>query len=154
MAESKERLKLETFLPYRLSILSNTISGAIATAYAERFDLSIPEWRVMAVVGRSPGLSAIEVAEKTLMDKVAVSRAVAKLLKTGRLAREFADQDRRRSILSLTDVGNDVHAEVAALALDYEKQLLAGIDPDDVARLDTLVETLLRQARQLDGAAS
>ncbi|MEO0579542.1 MAG: MarR family transcriptional regulator, partial [Pseudomonadota bacterium] len=64
--ETAERLRLEHFLPYRLSILSNTISGSIAAIYAERFDLSIPEWRVMAIVGRKPGLSAIEVAERAL----------------------------------------------------------------------------------------
>ena len=95
--DSAKRLRLEDFLPYRLSILSNTVSGSIAAGYAEAFDLSIPEWRVMAVLGRHPGLSAIEVSERTLMDKVAVSRAVAKLLKKGRLERQFADRDRRRS---------------------------------------------------------
>ncbi|MEL7535730.1 MAG: MarR family transcriptional regulator [Pseudomonadota bacterium] len=151
--ETAERLRLEHFLPYRLSILSNTISGSIAAIYAERFDLSIPEWRVMAIVGRKPGLSAIEVAERALMDKVAVSRAVAKLLKTGRLAREFADQDRRRSILSLTEDGNRVHAEVAELALDYETKLLAGIADEDVERLGSLIDKLLDRARGL-GAPS
>ncbi|MEO0579414.1 MAG: MarR family transcriptional regulator, partial [Pseudomonadota bacterium] len=88
-----------------------------------------------------------------LMDKVAVSRAVAKLLKTGRLAREFADQDRRRSILSLTEDGNRVHAEVAELALDYETKLLAGIADEDVERLGSLIDKLLDRARGL-GAPS
>ena len=35
-------LDLETFLPYRLSVLSNRISNAIARVYARRFGLSIP----------------------------------------------------------------------------------------------------------------
>ena len=147
---SADRLQLESFLPYRLSILTNTVSASIAVAYAERFDLTIPEWRVMAVVGREPGLSAIEVAERTMMDKVAVSRAVARLLKAGRLERQFADQDRRRSILTLSDDGNRVHANVAALALDYEARLLAGLDHEDIERLSALLEKLLTRARALD----
>ena len=78
-------LELEGFLPYRLSVLSNTVSQAIAAEYEQRFGLSVTEWRVMAVLGRYTGISAREVAERTAMDKVAVSRAVARLLESGRI---------------------------------------------------------------------
>src|SRR5215475_3245077 len=94
-----KRLDLEHFLPYRLSILSNTISQAIAREYELRFQLSITEWRVIAVLGLYPDLSAGEVAARTAMDKVAVSRAVARLGKAGRVRRTLADHDRRRSVL-------------------------------------------------------
>ena len=57
----KSELILEDFLPYRLSILSNTVSSTIASAYNKRFGLSIPEWRVIAILGRFPGISAVEV---------------------------------------------------------------------------------------------
>lgn len=116
----KTELILEDFLPYRLSILSNTVSTAIASAYDRRFGLSIPEWRVIAVLGRFPGLSAVEVANRTMMDKVAVSRAVSKLIKNGRIDRQFADADRRRSILNLSVEGRRVHDEIAPLALKFE----------------------------------
>ena len=92
-----DELKLENFMPYRLAVLSNTVSTTVARAYDKRFSVSIPEWRVIAVLGRFPGLSAVEVAERTMMDKVAVSRAVTKLIKNGRIDREFADADKRRS---------------------------------------------------------
>ena len=65
-------LELENFLPYRLSILSNTVSQSIAAEYQDRFELSMTEWRVMAVLGRFAELSAREVAERTAMDKVAL----------------------------------------------------------------------------------
>ena len=58
---------------------------SIAAAYERDFGLSIPQWRVMAVLARNPGLSAAEVAARTAMDKVAVSRAVQGLLAAGRL---------------------------------------------------------------------
>ena len=90
-------LSLEHFLPYRLSVLANTVSSALAGAYALRFGLTIPQWRVIAVLARTPGLSAADVAERTAMDKVAVSRAVAGLARTGRLRRATAAGDRRRS---------------------------------------------------------
>ncbi len=142
-----EELILENFLPYRLSILSNTVSGTVARVYDKRFNLSIPEWRVIAILGRFPGLSAVEVAERTLMDKVAVSRAVSKLIKNGRIDREFADADRRRSILNLSEEGRRVHDEIAPLALQFERDLLQGLSAEDVQRLDILMERLLARAR-------
>ncbi|MGB5336844.1 MAG: MarR family transcriptional regulator [Woeseiaceae bacterium] len=143
-------LILEDFLPYRLAILSHTVSTTIAQVYEKRFSLSIPEWRVIAILGRYPGLSAVEVAERTFMDKVAVSRAVTKLLKNGRIDRQFADADRRRSILNLSDEGRRVHDEVAPLALQFERDLLEGLSEDDRDRLDAIVERLMNQARSLD----
>ncbi|HEY5641594.1 MAG TPA: MarR family transcriptional regulator [Woeseiaceae bacterium] len=144
-----DELILEDFLPYRLSILSNTVSSTIARAYDKRFGLTIPEWRVIAVLGRFPGLSAVEVAERTLMDKVAVSRAVTKLLKSGRLDREFADADKRRSILNLSEEGRRVHNEIAPLALRFERDLLHGLSDEEKQQLDVLMERLLARARLL-----
>ena len=64
------RLDLDRFVPYRLSVLTNRMSDAIARHYSRRFGLTIPEWRVMAVLGQTPGLSARDVAARTAMDKV------------------------------------------------------------------------------------
>jgi DNA-binding MarR family transcriptional regulator len=140
-------LILEEFLPYRLSILSNTVSSAIASAYEQRFGVSIPEWRVIAVLGRFPGISAVEVAQRTMMDKVAVSRAVSKLIKRGRIDRQFADADRRRSILNLSEEGRRVHNEIAPLALKFEADLLHGLSEDDIRTLNALMERLMARAR-------
>ena len=143
----KSELILEDFLPYQLSILSNTVSSTIATAYNKRFGLSIPEWRVIAVLGRFPGLSAVEVAERTLMDKVAVSRAVTKLINSGRVDRQIADADRRRSILRLSADGRQVHDEIAPLALKFEEDLLHGLSEDEIQTLSVIMERLLARAR-------
>ena len=146
---SDHELILEEFLPYRLAVLSHTVSTTIAKVYEKRFGLSIPEWRVLAILGRFPGLSAVEVADRTMMDKVAVSRAVTKLIKNGRIDRQFADADRRRSILNLSEEGRKVHNEVAPLALAFEADLLHGIVDDDYAAFNNVLERLLAKARLL-----
>jgi DNA-binding MarR family transcriptional regulator len=135
-------LELERFLPYRLSVLSNRISDAISSAYRGRFGLGVTEWRVMAVLGRHPGLSAGEVAQRTAMDKVAVSRAVARLLARGLLARDTHGDDRRRSVLALSREGQGVHDQVVPLALEYERRLLAPLDADERAQLERLLGKL------------
>ena len=142
-------IKLESFLPYRLSVLANVTSNAIAAAYEERFGLTIPEWRVIAVLMRHPGLSAREVAEKSRMDAVAVSRAVNRLLRAGRLRRAVAADDRRRSILQVSAAGAAVYRGVAPLALEFERSLLDTLTNDERAALDRLLGVLTQRAEIL-----
>ena len=140
-------LELDRFLPYRLSVLSNRISQDIASLYGERFGLNVTEWRILAVLGRYPDLSATEVAERTAMDKVAVSRAVTSLLAGGRLKRRLHGKDRRRSVLQLSAKGYRVYDEVAPLALAYERRLLEGLREDELAALGRLLS--LMEEREL-----
>ncbi len=145
----KPVLDLENFLPYRLSVLSNTISSVLADAYSERHGLSVPEWRVLAILGRFPGSSAAQVAKKGAMDKVAVSRAVSRLLESGRIRRRFADADRRRSILELSDEGWRIYREVAPALLEYEADLLTGLSATERRQLDELLRRLSGRIREV-----
>jgi DNA-binding MarR family transcriptional regulator len=137
-------LELERFLPYRLSILSNRISQAIARAYQDRFDLSMTEWRVIAVLARydGHGLSAREVAGHTEMDKVAVSRALTHLVTAKRVARRTHDGDKRRSVLRLTAAGWKIHDAVAPLARAHERTLLSQLDAEERRALVRILDKL------------
>ena len=146
---SSGRIELERFLPYRLSVLTNVVSGSIATTYQRRFGLGIPEWRVIAVLAMRPGLSAAEVATCTGMDAVAVSRAVGRLLRSRRIARETARDDRRRSVLRLSAAGREVYRKIAPLALGYERELVDCLDEHEAAALDSIVSKLTERARTL-----
>jgi DNA-binding MarR family transcriptional regulator len=147
-----DSIDLDRFLPYRLSVLTNVVSSTIAEAYQQRFGLSIPEWRVLAVLARHPGVSAAEVARLTRMDAVAVSRAVARLLAAGRLRRTIARDDRRRSVLVVTAMGAAVYREVAPLALGYERELLATLDAAERVALDRALDALMMRAQALSEA--
>jgi len=136
-------LQLEHFLPYRLSILPNTISQTIADDYQSRHDLSVTEWRVMAVLARFEGLSAREVAERTAMDKVAVSRALARLVAAGRVDRTVHDNDKRRSVLKLSAAGWAIHDDVAPMARAREREVLAKLDAEERQWLERILDKLL-----------
>jgi len=137
---------LERFLPYRLSVLMLRISNAIARSYERRFHLSVPEWRVMAVLGRFGPLSANGVAEKTQMDKVRVSRAVARLAAAGRVSRRVDRTDRRRSVLALTAAGEAIHREIVPHARRVEARLLAGLSGAERESLGQLLAKLEARA--------
>lgn len=142
-------LDLAGFLPYRLSVLANRVSGTLARAYSNRFGLSVPEWRVMAVLGQRPGACADEVCRRTEMDKVTVSRALARLRQRGLVHRSTAPDDRRRSVLQLTARGAGVYRRIVPLARDYERRLLAVLDEAERAELDRLLDKLTHQAGRL-----
>ncbi|MFN4224977.1 MAG: MarR family winged helix-turn-helix transcriptional regulator [Hyphomonas sp.] len=139
-------LRLATFLPFRLSVLSNAISQRIAELYDREFGLSIWQWRVMAVTADTPGISATEIGQRTQMDKVAVSRAVAGLIEVGYLERRPSAEDARRSLLFLTKAGREVYELIVPLALSEEERLVATLSPKEQAELARLMGKLARVA--------
>ena len=142
MSKQNPTLNLKQFLPYQLSIVTNRISASFARLYSGKFNLTVPEWRVMAVLGQQPGLSADEVCGETEMEKVPVSRAVSKLLDKGLLKRDFSGDDRRRSILRLSEAGYAMYAQIVPLALAYETELKATLTRDEQSQLKLLLDKL------------
>lgn len=143
------RLELESFVPYRLSVLQQEVSRSIAGIYARRFDLMRHDWRVMAVLGAGEPLSANGVAERTNMDKVQVSRAIARLKRKSLVAQQQDRDDKRKSSLRLTAKGRDIYREIVPLARAREAKLLSVLSATELQQLDRLMDKLYRQAHAL-----
>ncbi|MGH8149571.1 MAG: MarR family winged helix-turn-helix transcriptional regulator [Steroidobacteraceae bacterium] len=139
-------LKLDDYLPYRLSVAANAVSELIARAYQDRFALKVPEWRLIAVLADEGPLTPQALCRRTVMDKVTVTRAAQGLLARHLASREPNASDGRSHRLALTRSGRQLHADIAPLALEYESRLVAGMAP-------RAVETLARQLRQLQSTA-
>jgi DNA-binding MarR family transcriptional regulator len=139
-------LRLATFLPFRLSVLSNAVSQRIAELYDREFGLSIWQWRVMAVTADTPGISATEIGQRTQMDKVAVSRAVAGLIEEGYLERRPSTDDARRSNLVLTPAGIGIYELIVPLALAEEAQLVSALSDKEQTELARLMGKLAKAA--------
>ncbi|MFT5452856.1 MAG: DNA-binding MarR family transcriptional regulator [Enterobacterales bacterium] len=135
-------MKLKEFLPYRLSVLSNRISRSITERYEDKFKLSAAEWRTIAILGEESDLSAAEVAERTAMDKVAISRAVNNLISNDRLERHFSEDDKRRSVLALSENGRKIYEQIVPLALSYETSLLDELNEEEQVFLDSILSKL------------
>ncbi|MEL6666589.1 MAG: MarR family winged helix-turn-helix transcriptional regulator [Pseudomonadota bacterium] len=135
-------LSLDGFLPYRLSVLSNAVSSKIAKIYEQEFELSVWQWRIIAVLGEREGLTSTEVAQRTLMDKPTVSRAAASLIERGILVRSIDSDDRRRAPMRLTDEGQAIYAAVIPRAIESERELLNAITEDEAETLHRLLSTL------------
>lgn len=149
MPAASQALELENFLPYRLSVLAQLVSESLHDLYAGPFDLAVTEWRVMAALGRFAPLTASEVGQRIVMDKVAVSRAVAGLEERGLVERTADRADRRRIPLKLSVKGRGVHARIVPLALEYEARLYGALTPKERRQFDALSDRLFIHAQLL-----
>jgi DNA-binding MarR family transcriptional regulator len=147
-----EAFRLEDFLPYRLSVAANRVARLFARRYSETYGLSIPEWRVLAMVGRFGTLSPSAVGEWTAMDKVKVSRAAAGLVRRGLLKQMPDPRDGRGRRLRLTRKGVAVHQGMVPLACELEEQLAGGMSRTEWSSLLKALDKLSAHARGFEGA--
>jgi len=150
-AADEDGLRLDGYLPYRLSVASNAVSGLIARAYEDRFGLTVPQWRLLCVLAEDGQLSQVQIVARTVMDKVTVSRAAQGLVKRRLVGRSQNAADGRSQLLALTPEGRNLFAEIAPLALAYEAALIAGLAPEEVTLLKRLLTRLQSAAGQLAG---
>jgi DNA-binding MarR family transcriptional regulator len=146
---SPQALELENFLPYRLSVLAQLVSESLHDLYAGPFDLTVTQWRVMAALGRFAPLTASDVGQRIVMDKVAVSRAVAGLMKRGLVERATDRADRRRASLRLSVRGKAMHARIVPLALEYEAKLFESLSAEERQTFNSLSDRLFARAESL-----
>ena len=142
-------LRLDDYLPYRLSVAANAVSQLIARAYVDRFGLTVPQWRLMAVLGEDSPLTQQALCGRTVMDKVSVMRAARSLLQRRLVKRQPNAEDGRSHRLSLTAAGERMYAQVAPLALEYEAILLRGFGPGQVRALEHWLRHLQEAAAAL-----
>lgn len=150
MRAMTETPRLNEFVPYLLSITSNAVSGRIALEYRTRFGLSVPEWRVMAVLGDSGPLTQRELTRLTVMDKVAVNRACKVLEERGLALRQPNAQDGRSHLLRLTDEGVRMHDEIMPLALEMERRLFSNFAAEEIAQFRSLLDRIRGEVDDLD----
>lgn len=145
------RLVLDEFIPYRLSVTSNLVSDTIARTYDALFGLTIPEWRLIAVVAEVQGITQQAIGRQTRMDKVTVSRAAIALVERGLVARRANVDDRRSHLLDLTEAGRDLYAAIAPKALDLERRIFSQFEAREVAAFTAMLRRIDEIARSLEG---
>ena len=142
-------LKLEQFLPYQLTLMATLVSQALSSVYARRYNIGVPEWRVLVTLGQHGTLTGKIIGARTQMHKTKVSRAVAVLEKRKLLSRRTNRADMRELFLSLTAAGRAMYEELAPHALDFAHRLTEILTPSDRAAFDRVVRLITERSAQL-----
>lgn len=140
---------LRAYFPFRVRIFYRAVSSSVERIYAPLFGLSVSEWRTMAILGPYRALSSSEIVEESSMDKVNVSRAISRLRDKSFLKRDIDGDDRRRSVLRLTEQGRAVYDTLVPKVLDVEAGLLEGLTEDERDTLVRLMDKVGANARKL-----
>ncbi len=144
-------LKLEQFLPYLLMVVASLSSQALSRVYAQRYNIGVPEWRVLVTLGQYGVMTGKAIGAHSHMHKTKVSRAVALLEKRKLLIRRANRADMRESFLSLTAAGRTMYEEVAPHALDFARRLMEIVPPADRAAFDRVLKQLIEHSSELAG---
>jgi len=146
-------IDLQAFFPYRLAVLAEQVSLAVAPAYVTRFRLSRQEWRILAVVGARAEISTTDVCRTTTLDKMQVSRAIQSLERRGFVKRFSPPSDRRRKIVALSAAGRSLYRRIVPLASQREAAILRGLSSQELAQFNATMAKIAAAAAAL-GAGS
>ena len=142
-------LRLNDFLPYRLSVLAAVVSEGLARSYSEQFGIGVPEWRVLATVGEFQSITAKAIGAHAHMGKVKVSRAVSALENRKLIQRTPNADDMREAFLVMTPTGRDMYRRIVPMALSYAEALREGLSHDEAAMLGKLIDKLMGRAAEM-----
>lgn len=137
--------ELETYLPYRITRISDLLTVRLARQYRKRFGISVSEWRVLVNLGYAENVSIREIERPVSLEKSKVSRTVTKLEAKGLLTKAVDRGDRRLLKLTLTPEGRAMLRELTTLAAGFQAELEAELGPHYaplVAALDRITERL------------
>lgn len=153
-------LRLESFLPYQLNVVTQAVSQGLADLYSAEFGISVPEWRILAALGEQrlsheqdwQGMTARDLARHSRMGKVMVSRAAASLLARRMIVRRANRDDRRESFLKLTAKGENVYGAIVPRARAFQERLQEGLSDSDAHTFERVMQHLLERAEAADAA--
>jgi DNA-binding MarR family transcriptional regulator len=139
-------LDLNNYLPYRLLVVTAKVTQTYARRYEDEFGISIPESRILNVIGQHKVLNSTEVCELTTMTKSRVSTAVNRLVASGLLTRAEDEVDQRIGRLAFSAKGRSLYKKIVPVALEMEEQLISSFGTGD---RDTFMNLLASIERNL-----
>lgn len=142
-------MDLQRFFPYRLAVLAEAVSQATAQVYGDRFQLTRDEWRVVAALAGLGEVRTARVIDSTTLDKMRVSRALARLERDGLVGRAPDPSDGRGYLLRLLPPGQALYRRIVPMVQAREAFLLAALDDHERAVLDKALDKLQERATQL-----
>ena len=145
VAADGRSLKLEDFLSFRLSRLSTLVQREVTSKYLETEGLSLPDWRVLASLAQHGRLETRELAQRILMDKAAISRALDSLVLQGLASRTPDPHHAQRRIVSITKEGGRMVRRIMPKAQRAHASLLLHLSSRERRVLDQAI-TKLAQA--------
>ncbi len=135
---------------YRLLKLESLMGRPFFMRFAQQYEMSGNDWRVMVTLAAMPELASHELCQLTGMHPMNVSRSVASLRKQGRVAERTDPTNRRRKILSLTEDGWNVYDKGVPRVRKMTQLLFSSMSPLEVEFFGRLIDMLVTRLEDAD----
>ena len=130
--EAGTGLEVNDFLTTMLSQLVTALRNNVTEPYASRFDLTVPEWRILALLAHGEVLSFAELVRQSTSDKALVSRTLRLLEDRGLVILESeGGTPRKRLTCKISPEGAALHAQVIPLARRGQASVIRMLTPEE-----------------------
>ncbi|MGO4105546.1 MarR family winged helix-turn-helix transcriptional regulator [Leifsonia sp. YAF41] len=131
--------------PRRTAFLLSQLGALASARFAERtreIGLTPSDAGVLRLLGRTPGLSQRELADRLGAVPSRIVPLIDSLESRGLVGRERSSTDRRNYELTLTDAGRAILTRLRSIAEQHEAELLAPLSPEQSEQLESLLAQL------------
>ena len=136
---------LNCFLPYLL----NRAGSRLASIFSDelrRFGLTLPMWRVMAVLWHKGEQRIIDLVEETSIEQSTLSRLLVAMDGQGLVSRTRNRLDGRAVVVTLSTAGRALTDQLIPLALRDERAAQAGLTAEEIRLLHSMLRRIYRNA--------
>ena len=134
-------LWLADYLPYRLAVVATRMLRDASRVYKSRRNpLTTAQWRTMAILANHEPLTATELCRISMLDKVAISRALGQLQRRGFVARQRLPDDARARQVTLTAAGWRYYNDLVPEMKRQEQTFRALLNEGELDQLYALLE--------------
>ncbi|KIN62464.1 Transcriptional regulator, MarR family [Sulfitobacter noctilucicola] len=149
VARHPKAVSIEDVITFRLQRMVS-IGERAGHHWSERlFDLSLNEWRLLALVKSRAPCRAGDMADLLLMDKSQTSRVIKALL-SKELIKNMPDPlDGRAISLHTTEAGDTLYARIFNEVLKSNERVLSPLSPEEVQTFNAMLERLIEHSENL-----
>jgi len=141
--------RLEEFIPFVLNLTAHSTSTALSGRQKMSADISVAEWRVLVHLQQRTNLSVRDLSKAIALDRVAVTRAGASLIKKNLVQKTQNSQDNRLVEFCLTDSGKSAVENLIQIAINTEKEMLSGINKEEKIMFLKTLEKIIKNCDQI-----
>ncbi len=130
--------------------LTNLVGRPFFTHFAERYDLTMNDARVLLSLASLGQAASHELCDATGMHPMNVSRSVARLRRQGRIVERTDPGNRRRKLLTPTEAGLDLDRKLTPHIQALSEFVFANLSQREVEFLGSLVAVLSERLGSVD----
>lgn len=141
---------IDEFLLYRLHNLARVAVQGAGLMFRRELGITRRDWRILAFVGKYPDASLTRLAEQAALDMVVASRCVANMVNKGLIAKTRLPENKRVTVLALTEAGRQVYEHARNSGQRYNTEFAACLSDEEAVLLDGLLKRMEQQALLLN----